>query len=206
MINYQKESRRIGFKYALVEFYNKNKVLIYIMSALLLIALLTGVFTAVKLLKLDGDLDLKKYSIYALIDGSVYTFKYFMLRLLSVSLMAGLLFVFSLAPWVYAFGFVILIYRGFLITLNCTFVIIKYGFSGMMFPLLVVFLAQIVMVALLAVVFILFLNMLKEKKRCGRFLPDYKHKVFTTFLIILIVALVEMLLLFVFKPTTILII
>ena len=77
MINYGKESRLLNIKYSIIEFYKKNKIIIFVIGVLLIIALLTGIFTSIKMYNLDKDIDLKKYSIYALLDGSVYSFKYF---------------------------------------------------------------------------------------------------------------------------------
>ena len=206
MINYGKESRLLNIKYSIIEFYKKNKTIIFVIGVLLIIALLTGIFTSIKMYNLDKDIDLKKYSIYALLDGSVYSFKYFFLRLVSTLIVCGLLFVFSLNIWVAGFGFALIVYRAFLITLNCTFAIIKCGFSGMLFPLIVILLSQILLIALLGILFILMLNNAKHKKKFNCVLVDDKYKILYILLGILIVALIETLLLVVFKPTTILII
>lgn len=206
MINYKKESFFANLKYSLIEFYNKNKWLIIIIGLLLAVALLTGIFTSIKLYNLDNDIDLKKYSISAFLDGSVYTFKNLFLRFLSLVLVCGLLFVFSLNIWVAGFGYALLIYRGFLITLNCTFAIIKCGFSGSLFPILIIFLSQVLLICLLGILFIVLLNNARYKKRFGCVLAKDKYKLLYLLITILIVTLVETLLLIIFKPTTILII
>lgn len=206
MINYSKESRLANIKYSLLEFYNKNKAIIFFVGITLVVALLTGIFTSIKLYNLDKDIDLKKYSIHALLDGSVYTFKYFFLRFLSLLLMCGLLFVFSLNFWVSGFGYALLIYRGFLITLNCTFAIIKCGFSGMLFPLIIILLSQITLICLLGVLFVFFLNNARHKKKYNCLFQNDKNKILYILLVIFLVALLETLLLIIFKPTTILII
>ena len=151
-------------------------------------------------------IDLKKYSIQSLLDGDIYSFKFFFLRFLSVILVGGLLFVFSLNIWLYGFGLCLLVYRSFLITLNCTFVIIKCGFSGMLFPLIIVFLSQIILICLLTILFILFINMARSKKRYGCVQIRDKYYILYILLAILIICIIESLLLFIFKPTTILII
>lgn len=206
MINYNKESKLTNIKYSIIGFLNKNKFLIIALGILLIIALLTGIFTSIKLYNLDNDIDLKKYSIHALLDGSVYSFKYFLLRFLSTIIVCSLLFVFSHNVWISILGYALLIYRAFLITLNCTFVIIKCGFSGMFFPLLVIFLSQILLLCLLGVLFIVLLNMAKNKKKFGCVLIQDKIKLVYVLIAILVISLLETLLLVIFKPTSILII
>lgn len=206
MMNYGQQSFFDNFKYSLLEFYNKNKWLIFTVLILLILALLTGIFTSVKLFKMDSDIDLEKYSIYTLIEGDAYSFKYFLLRYVSVFLICGLLFVFSLTAWLYCFGFLLLIYRCFLVSLNCTFLLLKCSFSEFMFPLIVIFIAQILIMILLSMLFITFLNISKNKKRYKCIFPNEKRKVLYIIIAILLAVLIQTLLLLIFKPTTILII
>lgn len=206
MINYGRQSFFDNLKYSLLEFYNKNKWLIFTILILLVLAMLTGIFTSVKLFKIDSDIDLEKYSIYALIEGDAYSFKYFLLRYVSVFLICGLLFVFSLTAWLYGLGFLLLIYRCFLVALNCTFLLLKCSFSEFMFPLIVIFLAQILIMLLLAMLYIIFLNLAKNKKRYKYLFPNEKRKVIYTIILLSLAVLIETLLLLIFKPTTILII
>ncbi|MBE7074426.1 MAG: hypothetical protein E7376_00375 [Clostridiales bacterium] len=205
MINYNKESRLLNLKYACLEFYNKNKILIIILGLFLIVALLTGIFTSIKLYNLDNDIELEKFSMYSIIDGSIYTFRHCLLRMLSSVVMVGLLFIFSLNGFLSLFGYMLLIYRAFLITLNCTFVIISIGLGGIIGCLIIILPCQLLSLMLQCVIFMIFLNVKKEKKRCG-FIDNSHFKKILIFSIVLLIAnLLEGGLLIIFKPTTILI-
>ena len=205
MINYNNQSKWLNFKYAAKEFYSKNKVIIFVVGALILLALLTGIFTSIKLCNLDEDIELKDYSIYILIDGSIYSFKYFILRLVSSLVIVGLLFVFSLKKFLNCFGVALLIYRSFLITLNCTFIIIKLGIGGIMGALLIILPCHLICLTLLFLTFITLLNLAKHKRECGAPNKDLLNLLWALLIGIIIIDIVEIILLLIFKPTTILV-
>ena len=206
MVNYNNKSRWAGFKYSIIEFLNKNKWLLTLLSILIVLALLTGIFTSIKLYNLDNDIDLEKYSMYSLIDGNIYSFGFFLLRYLSCVIIIGLLFVFSKNVFLGILGIVIIVYRAFLVTLNCTFIIIKLGFGGILSSVLIIFPCQLLILLLLALIFITFVNMAKNKKECGMVGQDYLRLFFMLLLILFLVDIVEVTLLLIFKPTTILIV
>lgn len=205
-MNYKSGSKWLNIKYAVTDFFNKNKWLIIVLGILLLLALLTGMFTAIKLYNIDNDIDLEEYSMYTLMDGSIYSFKYLLLRLLSCFIVLGLLYVFSLTKYLYSFGFALVIYRAFLITLNVTLIIIRLGISGVLTSILIILPCQIVCVVILALLFILLMTMLKSKKEC-KYVPEEISNAFVILLIsMVLVCVVEAILLLIFRPTTILII
>ena len=51
MVNYNGQAKWVAIKYAVIEFWRKNKFLLILLGGLILIALLTGVFTSIKLYK-----------------------------------------------------------------------------------------------------------------------------------------------------------
>lgn len=205
-MNYKSGSKWASIKYAVSDFFNKNKWLIIVLGALLLLALLTGVFTAIKLYNLDNDMDLEEYSMYTLIDGSIYSFKYLLLRLLSCFIVLGLLYVFSLTKYLYVFGFALVVYRAFLITLNVTLIVIRLGISGVLTSLLIILPCQVACVAILALLFVLLMLMTKSKKECS-YIPHETSNAFVVLLLAMVlVCVVEAILLLIFRPTTILII
>lgn len=206
MINYNNQSKWLNFKYATKEFYSKNKVIIFVVGALILLALLTGIFTSIKLCSLDEEIELKDYSIYILIDGSIYSFKYLILRLVSNLIIIGLLFIFSLKKFLNCFGVALLVYRSFLITLNCTFIIIKLGMGGIMGALLIILPCHLICLTLLFLTFITFLNLAKHKRECGVLSADLLNLLWALLIGVLIINIVEIILLLIFKPTTILVI
>ena len=205
-MNYNKSGKWLSLKYAIVEYYKKNKILIYIIGGLILLALLTGIFTSIKLYNLDNDIDLSDYSISTLVDGTIYSFKYFLLRLLSSLIIVGILYVFCLNKYLYSFGVAILMYRAFLISLNCVLVIIRFGVGGILTSLLIIFPCHIICLVTLCLIFITFINLLKNKKDCGIIDKNYMNLFYFLICVLLVVDLIEIFLLLIFKPTTILIV
>ena len=157
MVNYNGQAKWVAIKYAVVEFWRKNKFLLILLGALILIALLTGVFTSIKLYNLDNDIDLTDYSVKTMVDGSIYSFSYFLLRLLSCLIIIGLLLLFSLNKFMYFLGVSLIVYRTYLITLNCTFIIIKYGVGGILNAILIVLPCQLLFLFLITIIFVLFI-------------------------------------------------
>lgn len=206
MSNYYGKSKWLEFKYGFTEFLNKNKWLIIIVSIAIILSLLTGIFTSVKLYNLDNSIDLEQYSMYTLIDGDIYSFRFFLLRFLSCLIMVFLLYVFSLNKFLSILGLALIIYRSFLITLNCTFIIIKLGLNGFISVFLIILPCQLLFIVLLALIFVLLTNMQKIKKECGCAESSQKQALLTLIILLLVVDIVEVILLLIFKPTTILII
>lgn len=206
MKNYLIESKSLDLKYGLLNFYNKNKWIILSLSLVLIIALLTGVFTSIKLYKLDSDLDLKEYSIYALLNGSLYTFKYVLLRILSICIVSILLYVCALSKWLYILGVGLLVYRAFLIALNCALVVVKYGINGLFFSLIIICICQILILLLLALQYVVFINMIQTKKVCGSILWEDKNKLVWIFILLAVASILQLIILYIFKATTLLII
>lgn len=206
MSNYCAKIKWVNLRFCISEFYRKNRWLIWLLGILLVVSLLTGIFTAIKLYNIDNSIELDDYSMNALIDGSVYSFGYFMLRLLSCAILVGLLYIFSLNSFVSTFGVLLLMYRAFLITLNCVLVVIKLGVGGTITALLIILPCQLICSILLTLIFITLINIARERKKCGISNSEYM-KLFTILSILLfVIDIVEIVLLLIFKPTTILII
>lgn len=206
MINYNSQSRLIAIKYAVIEFWQKNKFWIILLGSLMLIALLTGIFTSIKLYNLDNDINLDDYSVNTILNGNVYSFGYFLLRILSCLIIAGLLYLFSLSKFTYFLGLALIIYRAYLVTLNCTFIVIKLGVGGIISSLLIVLPCQLLFLFIMCVLFILFMNINKQKSQCGTVDKSSLNLMLVLLLLFLVVDIVEIILLVIFKPTTILII
>lgn len=204
MKNYNNQAKWATLKYTIIEFLQKHKVWLVVLGSLILIALLTGVFTSIKLYNLDNDIDLTDYSIKTMLNGDIYTFGYFLLRLVSCLVVVGLLLVFAMNKFLYFLGISLIVYRAYLITLNCTFIIIKCGVSGILNAFLIILPCQILFLLILSLLFLLFVGIFKQKKigGCG----DYNNLIMWLLIMMLIIDVVEIILLVVFKPTTILII
>lgn len=202
-MNYNNNAKWLDIKCTIVEFYRKNRWLIILLGFLLVLALLTGIFTSIKLYNLDNDIDLKGYSVYAVLDGGIYSFKFFVLRFISNLFVVALLCLFCLNKFVSVFGVVLIVYRAFLITLNCTFIIIKQGLGGLFTSIIIVFPCQLICLILLSLIFIILLKLFKSKKECGIYDRNLLSILVVLLIGLLIIDLIEVLLLLLFKPTTI---
>ncbi|MBE7082059.1 MAG: hypothetical protein E7378_00045 [Clostridiales bacterium] len=205
-MNYTKIVKGNNLRYAFIEFFNKNKAKIIIAFVIIIFTLLTGIFTAVKLYNLDKDLNLKQFSMYAVLNGNIYTFANFLLRILSALIVLGLLFLFSTTKYTAFLGYLLLAYRAMLLGINCALIILKVGWSGIFISLLIILPCQLLMLILMTLFFILAISLFKTKRTCGYIPTEYKKIVLAAFFGVLIVNLIEVLILFIFKPTTLLIV
>ena len=205
MINYSKESKKACIRFGLIDFIKKNKALIICISIIILISLLTGIFTAIKLYNLDNDIDLEDYSIYKLIDGSIYSFSSLILRILSIVIICLLIFVFTLNKYSSILAFLLIIYRTFLITVNCTFLIIKSGLSGLINSLIILPF-QIINIIIISIFLIICIMKTKYKKECGYINYNHSKLLILLFVLSVLTCSAETIVLLIFKPTTILVV
>lgn len=206
MINYNKVAKINNLKYSLIKFLNKHKIHVIIFGVLVVISLLTGLFTGIKLFTYESDLNVEDFSFGSLTDGSIYTLRVFILRYLSMLFLLLLMFALSMSLFTSIFSYVLIAYRSFLLSLNCTLLIVFVGMSGVINGIIIILPCQILNIALLVLMFILCRDVFKEKKKCG-FLDRTKFKNFWyIFILALIINVIEVVLLLLFKATTILII
>ena len=206
MINYNKVGKFSQIKYALLQFYSKNKLKIIFLIFLIVLFLLTGVFTALKISDIEKALKSTEFSFEAITNGNIYDFSFFIKRYLSILFVMFLLFIFSLNKFISIFGFVLIGYRAFLITLNCTLIIRYVGIGGIINAIVIILPCQILYLLLMSLFFIILCLIQKEKKMCGKANPNYSKCALLTILASFIVNVLELFLLIMFKATTILII
>lgn len=206
MLNYNKISKLSHIKYSLIAFYNKYKSKVLITSFLLMVFFLTGVFTALKISNLDDVVKKIGFSFEAIIDGDVYSFSFFIKRFLSFLLVFALLYVFSLNKFLNIFGIALLCYRMFLLALNCTLIIRFIGVGSIIIALLIILPCQLIQIIILSCMFFIFCAINKEKKECGFINKSYIKIIIYLVITSLIINLVELILLIIFKATTILVV
>ncbi len=206
MINYNKVSKFASIRYSLVEFYKKNQIKIWVVSFLILVSLLTGIFTAVKLTDLEKALKYAEFSFEALLEGNIYKFSFFIKRFGSILLVLALLLLFSLNKFIRILGYLLIAYRGFLLSLNITLIIMHLGFAGMVNAIIVILPCQLLELLLMALFFVVAIHAMNDKNYYGRFKGNFVKYLLLILLGTFIVNIVELILLLIFKATTILII
>jgi len=206
MIYSTKRSFFCNAKYSFVEWLKKYKILIIISLIILLIGVLTGILTAIKLNNLDADIELSDFSMYSIIDSSIYKFSHIFIRLISVVIFSLLLLLCSIKPFLIPFGLFVLAYRAYLLALNCVFIIINIGFGGYLFLFLIIIPCQLLILSLLVLFYCYLLDIFAEKKKFGCCQKGKVKSIWWFFAIFIIICLLESLLLFIFRPTTMFII
>ena len=207
MINYNKVAKFSNFKYGCIYFYNKNKYKSIILVFILVLFLVTGVFTALKVSDLEKALKLVEFSFESMVDGDIYTFSFFIKRFASFSLVLGLLVLCASNKFTYILGYVLLGYRAFLLSLNCVLIIMYMGVGGLIHSIIIIFPCQLLLLMVASVFFLYVSQKFKESKLCG--LLNFKSvisSVITAFIFALLINIIELLLLLLFKATSILVI
>lgn len=206
MINYNKVGRFANLKYSILQFYNKHKIKIFVLLFIMVLALLTGIFTAVKLTDLEKALKYAEFSFEALMDGSIYKFSFFMKRFGSILIVLALLIVFSLTKFLRPFGYILIGYRAFLLSLNITLIIMHMGMGGTINAVIIILPCQIIELLLMSLFFVVLIHMLKEKEQCGKINNEFFKHLLILIAVSFLVNVIELILLLIFKATTILII
>lgn len=206
MINYNRIGKLSQVKYSLLNFYSKNKFKILLIGFLLVVFLLTGVFTALKISDLEKAIKTAEFSFEAITNGDIYDFSFLIKRFLSFLLVVALLFVFSLNKYINIFGYILICYRAYLVALNCTLIIRYMGIGGVINSIVIILPCQIIQLVLISIMFLIFCAIRKYKKECGIYNKTYNKYILYVLISSLLVNIIELLLLIIFKATTILII
>ena len=206
MINYNKVSKFANIKYSLKESYHKNKIKIYLLVFIIALSVFTGILTAVKLTDLEKILKYAEFSFEALMEGGIYKFSFLLRRMLSVVLVMALLWLFSVNKFLRLFGFLLIGYRGFLLSLNVTLIVMHLGVGGIINGIVIIFPCQLIQLLILCVMFLMLIVMYKQKQKMGKINQTFIKNIIWIIILSALVCFIEWLILLIFKATTILII
>ena len=206
MIDYSKKAKINNIKYSFISFCNQNKLALFFSFLLIIIFLLTGIFTGIKLYNLNSSINFNDYSFITLVSGDIYSVTIFIKRFLSVILVLGLCILFSINKWLRPLGYCLICYRAFLISLNCTFIVIFLGIGGAINSILIIFPCQIALLTIILFCFITSISAFKIKSLCGKLNNNMLNHILFSIIIVFIINILEALLLVTFKSTTLLII
>ena len=181
------------------ELLKESKLKLIILAALTIIALLTGIIVACKTGR--GYEDIDKFDLLNFGFG-------FWGRLFSMLLVALICFGCSFCPFLFPIALIFLAYRGFLLGLDLTLIIICNTFSGIVVSILVILPCQLIALAVMVLMYVLLCKTQKDFK-CfgGGKVVHQRLKVLLLALGVLIaVCLVESLLFTLLSPNVILIV
>lgn len=194
--------KNFGFIFDLMK---ESKIKTIILSAIVLIAFLTGIIVAIKTKASYGSLS--NLGVVCFEKGGVISSSFFT-RLLSMLLIALICFGCSFTDYLFPLAILFLSYRGYLLGINICLIIAVNGIGGIVTAILVVFPCQLIALAVLSLFYLLMSKTCRDFRAFGGCrVPNQKLKIIVITLIVLIaICLLEALLLAIFSPKVILVI
>ena len=196
-----------SFKYNTIDFLYKNKVKIYICAFCLILGMFTGIFTAIKMYNSEVTELFEAFNITDSIEKIEALNENFFARMLSYEIVLFLLFIFSQSQFISTFGYCLITYRMFLVSINCVVLVIVYTFGGILKSLLIIFPCQILMLIILCLYFCYnnYTTCHRKKYKIIK-ITDCIYPFVIASLLLTLLNIIESLLLFVFKSNVILVI
>ena len=195
-----------NLKYKIAEGFNNNKKCCFILFLVALIGILTGVFTAINYCNGQTLINFNDFSLCKYLSGELGTLELFFSRFLSYAIVMAIVLVTSCSVFVVPINFFLLAYRGYLLSLNVSIMIILYGVGGIMTGIFIILPCHLLCLLLIAA----FMCMSNEKAFMKKRYGVCKEKIFGKFIIILValtvINIIETFLLYIFSSKVILVI
>lgn len=156
-----------NLKYSILHFIKTNQIKLIIIGVLTLIAFVTGIFSAIKFSNGSTTIIYSDFGIKEFANGTIGTTQMFFQRFFSYGVILLILTVCSLTVILFPIGVVAIVYRGFLLGLNITFIVIIYGVSGIITAILIIFPLQILMLVIMILFFVMARNHCIVKGKYG---------------------------------------
>lgn len=196
-----------SFKYVFLSFLKVNKVRLIVLGFMILLGLLTGIFTAIKYANGAEILNFNDYGLTEYAKGNIASTEFFFKRMLSYSCFCLILLLCSFAGFLFPIGLFVVVYRSYLLGLNITLLLILYGLGGIFTAIIIILPFQLLMLVLSCIFYCLVRDRCINKKKFGKIYGVNSFLLFLIFVLLLtIVNLLETLLLLLFSAQIILII
>ncbi len=204
--SYKSHSFVDGLRFSCVNAIKANNVKIFVSFALVLIAISTGVFVAIKTSNAHDLCNLREIDLDSFHTGFAASSSAFFARSCSLCINVLLLTMLAFAPFLFPLGAALFIYRGYLFGLNLALIFIFYGIGSIFTAVVVILPCQLLTLFVLILFFVVLERMNCNCKKFGR--TDCNRTLFVLFalLILLLINLVETLLLCVLSGNVILVI
>lgn len=200
------QSARGGIK----DYIRKHKILLIVLSFVALVSVLTGVFTAIKNADNYSSVWFDNYNIMNFYNSKIGTWELFFNRFGSYLICLGIVFASSFNVLLSPFSIMAIVIRSYLVGLNCCFMFLLFGLSGMLTTIIIILPIQLINVLLLIAFCSLMFVRARNKQKYGSYCIGGEKKPFVLFLIFLVlftlVNVVETLLLYIFSSKIILVI
>lgn len=149
------------------DYFRHHKVLIFSLAILLLVAILTGVFTAIKNVDNYSAVWFDNYNIMQFYKSKMGTWDLFFSRLGSYLICLVVMLVCSLNVFLSPLSIAVLLIRGYLVGLNACFMFLLFGFNGIITTIIVIIPCQLASLVLLMTFLSLMLIRAKNKRKYG---------------------------------------
>lgn len=195
------------FKYRALDSLRKNRKVAFFLILFSVIGLFTGIFAAIRYFNGFTIIDFNDFSVSAYLSGELGNSVLFYSRIFSTIAISIIIWISSISIFMLPVGLVIVIYRSYLLALNCTMIVLFNGLGGIISSLFIIFPCQIITMFLI-ILFVSYAFRYAYIKRrfglCNEFKIWKKFIIF--FVLILIVNLIETFLLFIFSSKVMLVI
>ena len=199
-------SRKIGgIKYKLFDVFKENKKTTLFLVLFCLIGLLTGIFTAIKYANGASLINFNDFSLSQYLSGELGTKELFFSRLFSNSITIIIICFCSLSVFLVPVNFILVTYRAYLLTLNCSLIIIVNGLGGFVTCLLIILPCQILSLLIICLFCSFSAKRAVIRKKYGGSNCKIWDKFILTLIALLVINGIETLLLYFFSSKIILI-
>lgn len=197
--------RRFGnFKYNFIDSFKANKKTTFFLIIFLLLGILTGIFTAIRYAKGASLIAFNDFSLSQYLAGDLGTFGLFFNRLFSNTIVTIIICICSSTIFLIPINLIVLTYRAYLVSLNCSLIIIINGFSGIISCLLIILPCQLISLLIITIFCSYSFKRAVLKKKYGSSCKIW-DKFLLTFFLLLITNGIETLLLYLFSSKIILV-
>lgn len=196
-----------SIKYRFFDIFKKNRKIMFFLILFAIIGLFTGLFAGIRYFNGFTIIDFNDFSISAYLSGGLGTSALFYSRLFSTLVVSTIIWISSLSIFLLPASLVIIIYRSYLLALNCSIIVLFNGLGGIVSCLFIVLPCQLIMMFLIIMFASYAFKYAYSKRRFGS-CNDFKiwKKFLVFFFLILLINLLETLLLFIFSSRIILVI
>ena len=193
--SYKTHSFLDGLRFSCVNAIKTNKIKILISFALVLIAISTGIFIAIKNSHSCNLGQLKEICLVDFASGFAASSSAFFSRCFSLLVNIAILLVLTLSPHLFFLAEILFVYRGYLFGLNFALIFIFYGLGGVVTGIVVVLPCQLLILFAMIMFYIVFQRINQNRKKFGCYECNRLLFVIGFVVLLLLVNLAETLLL-----------
>ena len=195
-----------GLKYKIAEGFKNNKKTCFFIFIVALIGVLTGVFTAINYCNGATLINFNDFSLCKYLAGELGSLELFFSRFLSYTTILLIVAFSSISVFILPVNFFLIAYRGYLLSLNVSIMVIMYGIGGIMTGLVIILPCQLISLFLICTFVCVASNKAHMKKRYGHCNFKLWDKLLIIGLLLTAINVIETLLIYIFSSKVILVI